>query len=186
MKRLAIEFHSGINRHSIGHLLSQLNKLPSDECDLLLLIGSDGGANQWARSAYSALVNLPQRIHLTTCGCGTVDSSAVTVFCAGRRRLCLPHTRFQLHQATWQINECVDLRRAQEIASILASDDHSHAAVISAAMCRPVEEILALIQQGTVWMAEEAKNRGLVHEITQSVPGLLEARTVERIFNVEG
>jgi len=56
MKKLALEFHSGINRHSIGALLAYLNNLPQDECDLLLLIGSGGGINQWARSAYSALV----------------------------------------------------------------------------------------------------------------------------------
>jgi len=186
MKRLAIEFHSCVNRNSIGTLLGYLNKLPQGECDLLLLIGSEGGHNQWARSAHSALVNLPDRIHLTTCGSGTVDSSAVTIFCAGQRRLCLPHTRFQLHQATWQVNELVDLRRAQEIAGILQSDDQSHAIAISAAIGLPTEEVLALIRQGTIWMAKEAQTLGLVHEITGSFPRLLEGRTVDRVFNVDG
>lgn len=184
MKQIAIEFFSGINRNSVGNLLSQLNKLPADECDVLLLIGSSGGANEWARAAFSALANLPSSVHLTTCGCGTVDSSAVTIYCAGQRRLCLPHTRFQLHQATWKINELVDLRRAQEIGDILRSDDESHATVISGAIQSPFQEIHDLIQQGVVWDAEEAKRRGLVHDITDSKPGLLAGRSVERIYNV--
>ena len=159
MKQFAIEFFSGVNRNSVGHLLGHLNKLPAGNCDLLLLIGSSGGANEWARSAFSALANLPESVHLTTCGCGTVDSAAVTILCAGHRRLSLPHTRFQMHQATWKVNELVDLRRAQEIADILRSDDASHAAVVSAAIQRPFEEIHELIQQGVVWDAQEAKRR---------------------------
>jgi len=185
VRRLGLEFHSSINRKSIGALLNYFEGLPSGESDLLLLIGSGGGDNQWARSAYSALVNLPKRIHLTTCGCGTVDSSAVTLFCAGGRRLCLPHTRFQLHQARWTVNERVDLRRAREIADILESDDRSHAVAISAAIARPVEDVLAWIQQGTVWMPDQARIHGLVHDITDSVPRLLDGREVTRIFNLE-
>lgn len=180
MKQLAIEFFSGVNRNSVGHLLGHLNKLPAVECDLLLLIGSSGGANEWARSAYSALVNLPEGVRLTTCGCGTVDSAAVTLLCAGQRRLCLPHTRFQMHQATWKINELVDLRRAQEIADILRSDDASHAAVIAAAIGCPFDEIHELIRQGVVWDAQE-----LVHEITSHQPHLLAGRAVDRIYNVQ-
>lgn len=185
MKQLAVEFFSKVNRNSIGHLLGYLGKLPAQDCDLLLLIGSSGGVNEWARSAFSALANLPEHVHLTTCGCGTVDSAAVTFFCAGQRRICLPHTRFQLHQATWKINELVDLRRAQEIADILRSDDTLHATVISAAIGCPFEDVHNLIQQGVVWDAEEAQRRGLVQEVTADKPHLLAGRTVERIYNVE-
>jgi len=94
----------------------------------------------------------------------------VTVFCSGQQRLCLPHTRFQLHQATWEINERVDLRRAQEIVSILESDDQSNAVIVSGATGLPQDEVLAAIKRGTIWMAAEAKNRGLVHDVTIAFP----------------
>ena len=186
VKQLALEFLSGVNKNSAGFLIAYLNKLPIEELDLLLLIGSSGGTNTWARSAYSALKNLPSRIHLTTCGCGTVESSAVTLFCAGSKRICMPFTRFQFHQATWQINELLDLRRATEIASVLRSDDLLHASAIASAIGKPTQEIAALIEHGAIWTAEEAKNNGLVQHITETRERLLEGRIVERIFNVDG
>ena len=76
------------------------------------------------------------------------------------------------------------MRRAQEIAAILRSDDELHAKIISSAMDVRVSRILGLIKQGAVWNAEEAKKRGLVHEIVAAPAHLLDDRTVERIYNV--
>lgn len=181
-QRIAIEFTSGVSSNSVGSLLKHLNRvLPGDE--LLLLISSSGGNNIAARAAFSALANLPKSCSLTTVGCGTVDSAAILLYCAGRKRLSLPHTRFLIHSAAWDLNEKVHVLRAKEIYELLVSDNHSTAVVLSESLGMELEAAIRLVNLGVVWTTEKAMQQNLVHEICDSKPSLLDGFEVLRIFN---
>ena len=82
----------------------------------------------------------------------------------------------------WNINEYLDLRRAQEIAATLQSDDEVHAKIISSALGCRAADVLGWIKRGVVWNAETALKKGLVHEIVPTPAHLLDGRIVERIY----
>lgn len=84
-------------------------------------INSDGGGTLPAFGLYGLLRSLPVPIH--THNMGNVESMAVLLYLAGKRRTCASHGRFLIHPLHWGFNAGpVDIVRLSEYAARLQDD----------------------------------------------------------------
>ncbi|CAN5324792.1 hypothetical protein BH11PLA2_BH11PLA2_01040 [soil metagenome] len=186
MTRIAINFFSEFNSHSVGELLAILHTKipPTGPCDILLVIGSSGGNNDWSRVAHGSLTTLRREVMLTTVALGTTKSAAATVFCAGQRRISIRTTVFLLHLACADAKQ-IDHLRANQLHFDLLADDLSHAIAIAHASSKTKEDVLNAMRCSTVLIAEDAKSFGLVHEILTDSNALYDGREVFPIIGIQ-
>jgi ATP-dependent protease ClpP protease subunit len=91
-----ISFVGGIDSGSMAGLLRTVNEqIQKGNKDITLLIASPGGDTTAAFAAYNVLRNVPAEI--TTFNIGNVDSAAMLLYCAGKKRYSMPATRFLIH-----------------------------------------------------------------------------------------
>ncbi len=101
-----------------------------------LMISSPGGSVFHGISIYNYLKGAP--IEVETYNFGSVDSIGVIIYCSGRRRYSVPHSRFLIHGVKFNIN------------GNAAFDE---------------KEIEKNMIERTTLNPEQAKKFGLVHEI---------------------
>lgn len=91
-----IKFFAPVMQESINALMQVVDKKLSQGARKMgLLISTPGGDVFQGLSAYNYLKGIP--LEITTHNFGSADSIGVVLFCAGSRRLCVPHARFLLH-----------------------------------------------------------------------------------------
>ena len=91
-----IKFFAPVIQGTIAALMQIVdNKLKQGAKKLGLLISTPGGDVFQGLSAYNFLRGVP--LEITTHNFGSADSIGVVLFCAGSRRLSVPHARFLLH-----------------------------------------------------------------------------------------
>ncbi len=102
---------------------------------------------------------------------GSVDSIGVVMYCAGARRLSVPHARFLLHgvSAGFGQNERLEEKQLEERLKGLQIDMLNIARVIAANTGKSEQEVNdAMVQRSTLSPAE-AKAWGLVHDIASDL-----------------
>ena len=110
-------------------------------------------------------------VHVTTYNYSNVDSVATVVYCAGQRRLAIPHCKFLIHGVTWTIAQPTVLSE-QQIRETLGSLDaikKNIASVIAATTGQPLEKIEADMSKSLTLQAADAKGYGLVHDLTETL-----------------
>lgn len=102
-----------------------------------LTLSSPGGSVFHGLSIYNFLHGAP--IEVTTYNFGSADSIGVVGFCAGPRRLCVPHARFLIHGISTQLQAggSYDEKGFEELLKVLNSDYRNVAGVISEALAGP-------------------------------------------------
>lgn len=161
-----IKFFAGVN----GQTANQLMALVDQEFNrgvrrFKLLISTSGGFIFHGLSLYNFLVGLPAEVE--THNFGSVDSIGVCVYCAGRKRLCVPDARFLLHPVAWNTTGPVswEIEKFQENMDSLKVDRRNIATSISRATGKIEDEVIQTIASRTTLNPTEAKAFGLVHEI---------------------
>ena len=92
-----------VNAENMGRLFTQIRDLlkEDEKEEIALYITSNGGVVSMAFAFYD-LIKFKE-VNLTTVGCGQVDSAALIVLLAGRKRLCTEHSLFLIHHVSRQI-----------------------------------------------------------------------------------
>jgi len=169
-KTAYIKFFAGVNQASISALMTAVEqKLAQGANELVLLISSPGGTVFHGLTAYNFLKGIPARV--VTHNFGSVDSIGVVLFCAGARRLSVPHARFLLHavQANFSQGASLEEPQLEERLKGLRIDIENIAGVIAANTGRSEESVAQDMLNRTTLNPEQAVDYGLVHEIREQL-----------------
>ena len=130
-----------------------------------LLISTPGGDVFHGISAYNYLKGVP--LEITTHNFGSADSIGVVLFCAGSKRLSVPHARFLLHGVMCNFQGPVSLEEKQleERLKGLQIDMGNIARIIADTVKKDKQKVLNDMLNRTTLYPEEAISYGLVHEI---------------------
>lgn len=97
---------------------------------------------------------------------GRVEGTAVVVAAAGAHRLALPHTQFRLSEPRFSVESLSS--QAQQLAEAHLELSRRYYACLARFTHHSVEEIGEWCASGKVLDASEAKERGIIDEISQT------------------
>lgn len=132
---------------------------------LHLLLSSPGGSVFHGLSISNFLRGSPLEVH--SYNFGSVDSIGVVIFCAGTRRLSVPHARFLIHGVSMNVqgNASFDDKSLEEKIKSLKIDYQNIAKVIADTCSRNPERVMRDMNDRTTLNPQEAITYGLVHEV---------------------
>ncbi len=161
-----IQFFAPVIDITINALLATVTqKMAQGQKEFILLISTPGGSVFHGLSAYNLLKGMPANI--TTHNFGSVDSIGVVLFCAGKKRLCVPQARFLLHGVSAQFPQNISLEEKQleERLKGLKSDIENISKVVAENTGKKLDEVVQAMLDRTTLNPEEAVKWGLVNEI---------------------
>jgi len=161
-----IKFFAPVVPESIAALMQIVdNKVKQGAQKLGFLISTPGGDVFQGLSAYNYLKGIP--IEITTHNFGSADSIGVVLFCAGTKRLSVPHARFLLHgvQCNFQQPTILEEKQLEERLKGLQIDMGNIARVIADTVKKDKDQVLQDMLNRTTLYPEQAVEYGLVHEI---------------------
>lgn len=165
-KTTYIKFFAPVVPETVAALMQVVDsKLKQGVRQLGLLISSPGGDVFQGLSAYNYLRGVP--IDIVTHNFGSADSIGVVLFCAGSRRLSVPHARFLLHGVQCRFAQPVSLEEKQleEKLKGLQIDMGNIARVIADTTHKTKDQVVEDMLNRTTLYPEQAIEYGLVHEI---------------------
>ena len=169
-KTAYIKFFAGVDQASVNALMDAVEqKLGQGTNEIVLLISSPGGSVFHGLSAYNFLKGVPVR--LVTHNFGSVDSMGVVLFCAGDRRLSVPHARFLLHavHSAFPQRASLEEQQLEERLKGLRIDIENIAGVIAATTGKSEDQVTQDMLNRTTLNPEQAVEYGLVHEIKEEL-----------------
>jgi ATP-dependent Clp protease protease subunit len=169
MNELYIRFMAPVIPQTVAQLFQLFDDATKNKVDRLhLLLSSPGGLVFHGLSIYNYLKGTPFETY--TYNFGSVDSIGIVIFCAGSRRLCVPHARFLIHPVQFNIqgNAQFDEKQLDEHLKSLKIDQENIARVIADTTGKPLHKIEEDMISRTALSPQQAKDYGLVHVI-QSV-----------------
>ncbi len=161
-----IKFFAPVMQESINALMQVVDrKLNQGARKMGLLISSPGGDVFQGLSAYNYLRGVP--LEITTHNFGSADSIGAVLYCAGSRRLCVPHARFLLHGVMCNFQHAASLEEKQleERLKGLQIDMGNIARIIADTVKKDKQQVLSDMLNRTTLYPEQAIEYGLVHEI---------------------
>lgn len=161
-----IRFMAPVVPQSATALLKVIDqKIKEKKQNIHLMLSSPGGSVFHGLSIYNFLCGAP--INVTTYNFGSVDSIGVVIFCAGKKRISVPHARFLIHGVSFNINgnHTFDEKDLEERIKSLKIDYQNISRVIADTTTRDVDSIMNDMNNRTTLNPDEAKKYGLVHEI---------------------
>jgi ATP-dependent Clp protease, protease subunit len=161
-----VKFFAPVMQDSINILMQVVDKKLSQGAKKMgLLISTPGGDVFQGLSAYNYLKGVP--LEITTHNFGSADSIGVVLFCAGSKRLSVPHARFLLHGVMCNFQGPISLEEKQleERLKGLQIDMGNIARIIADTVKKDKQKILNDMLNRTTLYPEEAIDYGLVHEI---------------------
>jgi ATP-dependent protease ClpP protease subunit len=170
MSDLYIRFLAPVIPETTAQLLNVLDRAMAAKTSRVhLMISSPGGSVFHGLSVYNYLSGAPFETY--TYNFGSVDSIGVVVFCAGKRRLSVPHARFLIHPVQLQIrgNASLDQEQLDEFSKGLKIDQENIARVIADTTAKPLHKLEQDMAARTTLSPTQAKDYGLVHEIQSSL-----------------
>ena len=169
-KTTYINFYGPITPQSIGALMNIIQqKLQQGTERFVILLSSPGGNVAAGLSVYNFLKGIPAEVD--THNFGSVDSVAIAVFCAGKKRFCVEHARFFMHGIGFNIPpgtrfEAGQLDEKQKSLKI----DRENIATVIAKNCNKTAKEIDEDMMGTKELnSDEAKSYGLVHKVKNSL-----------------
>ncbi|MCY4504948.1 MAG: ATP-dependent Clp protease proteolytic subunit [Hyphomicrobiales bacterium] len=161
---------SAVTPHSTERLFSLINGAFRDGTNKIhLLLNSPGGSVFHGLAIYNMLKGIP--LEIVTHNFGTVDSIGIIIYCAGKKRYCVPHARFLLHPVAtnFQQGASADEHRIREIQNALEIDQKNIARIVGATTNKSEQEILKSIHNRETLDPEQAKKFGLVNSISSTL-----------------
>lgn len=174
-----IQFFAKVNAESFGLLVDILQRAVVDGTERLhLLLSTPGGAVSYGLTLYAMLRGLP--LEVWTYNVGQVDSIGVVLYCAGRRRLAAPQTRFLLHEVALHFDRgYYPLRLLRDRLVSIELDQRNICRIVAEATGQPAEKIERDMTDNLTLLAEEARAYRLVDEIvTEIVPPQTQLTTI--------
>lgn len=136
----------------------------ADEKEVILLLSSLGG-NPDSALAFFNFIKL-KKINLTVNVLSKCESAAITMLCAGNRRIASKNCSFLIHQITksWSRDVCFNEKEIQEVLVSLQNLNNRSASIIAETIQKNFEEIKALKYKETILTAQQAFELGLLTE----------------------
>lgn len=167
-KSIHIRYFAPVDESNIKRLLQVIEqKLKEDATRFVLLMSSPGGNVFHGLSAYNYLRGIPAEV--VTHNFGSVISMGLVLFCAGSKRLSVPHATFLLHgvQSNFPQGASLEEKQLEERLKALRLDMENIAGVIAATTGKQEDEVIQAMLDRTTLNPEQAVEYGLVHEITE-------------------
>ena len=161
-----IRYFGPIDDERVKKLMATLEqKLKEGKERFVILLSSTGGSVFHGISAYNFLKGIPAE--LVTHNFGSVDSIAVCLFCAGTKRLCVPHARFLIHGIGFDVpaGARFDEKLLGERIANLKNERETICRIITDNTGKKLEDVEQDMFTGITLTSEQAKSYGLVHEI---------------------
>lgn len=160
-----------INQRMARRVIAQLLALADEsDDDILLLINSQGGHVEAGDSIHDVIQFIAPRVQVI--GTGWVASAGTHIYLAADKadRMCLPNTRFLIHQPSGGIGgSASDISiQARQIENMRAR----LARVISEATGQKLERVMADIERDHWMDTDEAKAYGILDRVITSVRDL--------------
>lgn len=168
MDEIYIRFMAQVTPLSVERLLNLIDaSIRNGVSRIHLLLNSPGGSVSHGLAVYNFLRGV--HVEVITHNLGTVDSIGVIIYCAGSKRLCVPHARFLIHPVQSHINGALDEHHLKEVRDSVATDQSNIAKVIGTTISKDSEEILKKMHDRTTMDSQQARDFGLVEEIKEEV-----------------
>ena len=161
-----IRYFGPIDEDRVKRLMTTLEQKLKEGIDrFVILISSPGGSVFSGISAYNFLRGIPAEV--LTYNFGSVDSIAVCLFCAGSKRLCVPHGRFLIHGIGFDVpaGARFDEKSLGERMTNLKNERETICRIIADNTGKKLEDVEKDMFSGITLTPEQAKDYGLVHEI---------------------
>ncbi len=161
-----IRYFGPIDDERVKKLMATVEqKLKEGTERFVILISSPGGSVFHGISAYNFLKGIPAEI--LTFNFGSIDSMAVCLFCAGSKRLCVPHGRFLIHGIGFDVptGARFDEKSLGERMTNLRNERETICRIIADNTGKKLEDVEQDMFRGITLTSEQAKDYGLVHEI---------------------
>ncbi|GAP12220.1 protease subunit of ATP-dependent Clp proteases [Bellilinea caldifistulae] len=189
-----IQFLSAVNGESFGLLVEIFQNAVLEGVERLhLLLSTPGGSVSYGLTLYALMRGLP--IEVWTYNIGQVDSIGVVLYCAGKRRLAAPQTRFLLHGIRTHLEEGnYTGDQLRNILTELESDQRNICRVLAESTGQTLEKVEADLSRTVTLLPEQAREYRLVDEIvTEIIPPqarlttifLKEEKRSGRLYNLE-
>lgn len=167
-KTVYIKFFAGVDKNSIKALMNVVEQKLKEGATKFVLLISSGGGNVFAGvTGYNFLKGIPAEVE--THNFGSAVSIALVLFCAGKKRLSVPHATFLLHgvQAKFPKGAGLEEKQLEERLKGLKLDMENIAGIIAANTEKSEQEVMKAMLERTTLNPEEAVKFGLVHEIRE-------------------
>jgi len=161
-----VKFFAPVIPETVAALMQVVDgKLQQGARKMGLLISTPGGDVFQGLSVYNYLKGIP--LEIVTHNFGSADSVGVVLFCAGTRRLSVPHARFLMHGVMCNFPQPMSLEELQleERLKGLQIDTGNIARIVADTVKKDRQEVLDAMRNRTTLYPEEAVRYGLVHEI---------------------
>jgi ATP-dependent Clp protease protease subunit len=164
-----ISFQAEVNQATSEVLISVIAKqIQEGHRDIHLLLSTPGGSTTNGISIYNTLRALP--ISLTTHNVGNVNSIGNVIYLAGERRRACATSSFMFHGVGFDILQPTrwEEKNLMERLDNLRNDQGLIADIISSRTNIDPEETNRLFLSAAFLRAEEAKAKGIVHDIVDA------------------
>jgi ATP-dependent protease ClpP protease subunit len=132
----------------------------------LICINSHGGIIEEALSLYSYIKAYPMPVD--GLALGFVESAAIYVFLACRKRVCTPTTIFMLHEAFYSYKGTS--RQMRHVMQDISLKEKLYRKIVCDEVGVSRQIVNKWLTHGFSFDANTAKNLGFVHEITSDIP----------------
>jgi ATP-dependent Clp protease protease subunit len=170
MSDLYIRFLAPVVPQTTAQLFAVIDNAIKQKVERIhLLLSSPGGSVFHGLSIYNFLRGAP--VEVFTYNFGSVDSIGVVVFCAGSRRVSVPHARFLIHpvQFNFQGQMAFDEKQLEEHVKSLKIDQENIARVIADTTGKPLHKVEADMISRTTLSPTQAKDYGLIHDVQSTL-----------------
>lgn len=167
LKRV-VNWTGSITQDSTSRILAQILELHKErpEETITLILSSSGGQSA-SGFVFCDLISA-LNVKLDTIGTGYVDSTAVIIFLAGKRRLITPHTSMTIHQASRNFSgsdQSVPLRGMQRAVKDLGMTSNWYRSLVAKKTKLTINEIRDMELQETVLYPGQILKLGFAHGI---------------------
>lgn len=165
-----INFHSPIWPGAVGALMNAIQqKIQQGAEKIVLLISFPGGQVTSGLALYNFLKRIP--VELETHNYGSVDSIAVAIFCAGKKRFCVSDGKFFMHEIGHNVpqGKRFEPKELKEMLKNLEDERDTIVKIVAENCGRKAEEIDKDMEKTKGLDAEGAKKYGLIHEIKEEL-----------------
>lgn len=142
----------------------QSQKARQKNYNLLLLLSSRGGNAETAMSLYALLKQLP--LPLTALGLGQIESAAIFVYLAAKKRLATPTTTLMIHDGNFSMTS-VPKNEVMSVAHSCVLTNEIQIEMVAKECGVKLSLVKKWFREGKSFSAQEAKKYGLVHKIVE-------------------
>jgi ATP-dependent protease ClpP protease subunit len=164
---IAIDFTGTVTPVRTKLLLAELTKaVNSNIRDITILLSTKGGSTESAVEVHNFILGLGEKADIRMHALGDVLSAGVIIFSAGTRRTAAPEAMFGLHPSKLKIPGPVNEGELEHELNQFRLRNRNVRMMIARATGIPEKEIFTWETDQRVFSVEEAKQRGLVHQIS--------------------